>query len=172
MRRAMQKRWRSVRRARRPCRHGSCIAMARSTCGKCCPIQRNPRGTCWRRMPRGGCAGRSTIAPRPKPVPQTERRLGCPHDCGLCPDHSQHTCIGLLEVTGKCDLACPVCYADAGSGDLLSLAQVEAILDAFQEAEGGQGADPAGERRRADHAPRGYSTFFASRVRSAYATSC
>jgi 7,8-dihydro-6-hydroxymethylpterin dimethyltransferase len=76
--------------------------------------------------------------PPTKPVPQTERRLGCPHDCGLCPDHSQHTCIGLLEVTGKCDLACPVCYADAGSGDLLSLAQVEVILDAFQEAEGGK----------------------------------
>jgi len=45
---------------------------------------------------------------------QTEIGRGCPHDCGLCPDHEQHTCIGLVEVTDRCDLGCPVCYANAG----------------------------------------------------------
>ena len=39
---------------------------------------------------------------------------GCPFDCGLCPDHGQHTCTALLEVTQRCDLCCPVCFADAG----------------------------------------------------------
>lgn len=39
---------------------------------------------------------------------------GCPFDCGLCPDHRQRPCTIILEVTGRCNLACPVCYADSG----------------------------------------------------------
>lgn len=41
---------------------------------------------------------------------------GCPFDCGLCPDHRQRTCTVLIEVTGRCNLGCPVCYAGAGAG--------------------------------------------------------
>jgi 7,8-dihydro-6-hydroxymethylpterin dimethyltransferase len=42
---------------------------------------------------------------------------GCPFDCGLCPDHRQRSCTIILEVTDRCNLGCPVCYADApGSG--------------------------------------------------------
>ncbi len=41
----------------------------------------------------------------------------CPFDCGLCPEHRQHTCTALLEITQRCDLRCPVCFADAGSAD-------------------------------------------------------
>jgi uncharacterized radical SAM superfamily Fe-S cluster-containing enzyme len=40
---------------------------------------------------------------------------GCPFDCGLCPAHRQHPCSVLLELTMRCDLACPVCFADAGA---------------------------------------------------------
>jgi len=42
---------------------------------------------------------------------------GCPFDCGLCPDHRQRSCTIILEVTQRCNLACPVCYADAGQQD-------------------------------------------------------
>jgi uncharacterized radical SAM superfamily Fe-S cluster-containing enzyme len=41
---------------------------------------------------------------------------GCPHNCGLCPEHRQHSCTVLLEVTGRCNLKCPICFADAGGG--------------------------------------------------------
>lgn len=47
--------------------------------------------------------------------PRTPILHGCPFDCGLCPAHAQHTCTGLFEVTKRCDMACPVCYAQAGS---------------------------------------------------------
>ena len=47
--------------------------------------------------------------------PRTPIRDGCPYDCGLCPAHAQHTCTGLFEITKRCDMACPVCYAQAGS---------------------------------------------------------
>ena len=42
---------------------------------------------------------------------------GCPFDCGLCPEHRQRTCTAILEVTQRCDLGCPVCYADSDAGD-------------------------------------------------------
>lgn len=69
---------------------------------------------------------------------ETAIERGCPFDCGLCPDHEQHTCIGLVEVTQDCDLGCPVCYADAGSGRHLGLAQIEAMLDFYKAREGGK----------------------------------
>ena len=47
--------------------------------------------------------------------PRTPISQGCPYDCGLCPAHAQHTCTGLFEITKRCDMACPVCYAQAGS---------------------------------------------------------
>src|SRR5512142_520726 len=31
---------------------------------------------------------------------------GCPTSCGLCPDHQQHTCVPLLEITPECDMHC------------------------------------------------------------------
>lgn len=40
---------------------------------------------------------------------------GCPFDCGLCPDHQQHTCCVVLDVTARCNLACPICFASANS---------------------------------------------------------
>ena len=70
---------------------------------------------------------------------QTEVRDGCPLDCGLCPDHKQHACLGIIEVNTACNLDCPVCFADSGhqpDGFSLSLDQVEAGLDAFVAAEG------------------------------------
>ncbi|MGH9213882.1 MAG: radical SAM protein [Acidimicrobiales bacterium] len=72
---------------------------------------------------------------------QTEVRDGCPLDCGLCPDHKQHACLGIIEVNTACNLDCPVCFADSGTGHhpdgfSLTLVQVESGLDAFVAAEG------------------------------------
>jgi uncharacterized radical SAM superfamily Fe-S cluster-containing enzyme len=63
---------------------------------------------------------------------------GCPFDCGLCPDHEQHSCLAIIEVTEACDLACPVCFADAAdrNGRHRPLAEIEAMLDVLVESEG------------------------------------
>jgi len=61
---------------------------------------------------------------------------GCPKDCGLCPDHIQHTCLALIEVNSHCNMDCPICFADSQPGFSLSLAQVERMLDRFVELEG------------------------------------
>lgn len=44
----------------------------------------------------------------------TEITKECPYDCGLCPDHKTNACTMVMEVTQRCDLHCPVCFASAG----------------------------------------------------------
>ena len=40
-----------------------------------------------------------------------DSQKGCPYDCGPCPKHRQHVCIVVMEVTNRCNLRCPVCFA-------------------------------------------------------------
>lgn len=69
--------------------------------------------------------------------PATDVRLGCPYDCGLCPEHVQHTCTGLIEVTMRCSLGCPVCYArSSGKSADPSLDVIARQMDALSRASG------------------------------------
>ena len=69
---------------------------------------------------------------------QTKVKKGCPFDCGICPQHDQHACIGLIEVTTACNLHCPLCYAKAGEGEFLPMVTIERMIDCFIEAENGK----------------------------------
>jgi 7,8-dihydro-6-hydroxymethylpterin dimethyltransferase len=64
-------------------------------------------------------------------VYNTPVRYGCPYDCGLCPDHEQHSCLTLVEICDACNLTCPVCYADSGQHrtEFRSLEQIRAMID-------------------------------------------
>jgi 7,8-dihydro-6-hydroxymethylpterin dimethyltransferase len=68
---------------------------------------------------------------------QTKRERGCPFDCGLCPEHEQHTCIALIEVTNYCNLKCPNCYANSDKGNFLDLKKIEDMMDLFVDSEYG-----------------------------------
>ena len=62
---------------------------------------------------------------------------GCPYDCGLCSEHEQHTCIGVLEITDACNLSCPMCYANSRPGlKHKSFDQITAAINALVKAEG------------------------------------
>ena len=66
-----------------------------------------------------------------------EPQRGCPYDCGLCSEHEQHTCIGLLEITSSCNLECPMCFAVSGPGGRhLTLEQCQAAIDRLVDVEG------------------------------------
>ena len=69
---------------------------------------------------------------------QTRTEAGCPFDCGLCPDHEQHSCLALIEINQACNLACPVCFANATDvhGSHQPLAVIERMLDALVASEG------------------------------------
>jgi len=47
--------------------------------------------------------------------PRTETKLDCPYDCGLCPQHKSHTALAIIDVTNRCNLRCPICFATAGT---------------------------------------------------------
>ena len=76
---------------------------------------------------------RETFIKTPEQVlaPNTPVRYGCPYDCGICPDHEQHGCTLLIEVTDHCNLRCPTCYAGSGPERQThrSLEQIERMLD-------------------------------------------
>lgn len=81
--------------------------------------------------------GNENIAVDP-PVDGKPVSHGCPNDCGLCTDHLRKGCCMLLELTNRCNLHCPVCFANAGSESPRdqSLSEIEKQYD-FLMAHGG-----------------------------------
>jgi len=52
---------------------------------------------------------------RPIENPRTETLQGCPFDCGICPNHKSHTVLAIIDVTNRCNLECPICFANAAT---------------------------------------------------------
>ncbi len=48
------------------------------------------------------------------PAEEEDEQPDCPNECGLCQDHLQKTCCAVVEVTGRCNLSCPFCFAQSG----------------------------------------------------------
>ncbi len=46
--------------------------------------------------------------------PRTETLKGCPLDCGICPRHKSYSVLAIIDVTNRCNLRCPICFAHAG----------------------------------------------------------
>ncbi|HCW08953.1 MAG TPA: radical SAM protein [Cytophagales bacterium] len=67
----------------------------------------------------------------------TKTHYGCPYDCGLCADHEQHSCLTVVEITDRCNLTCPTCYAGSSPtyGNHRTLDEVKKMLDTIVENE-------------------------------------
>jgi 7,8-dihydro-6-hydroxymethylpterin dimethyltransferase len=79
------------------------------------------------------------IKPGDRPLSlQTRTEYGCPYDCGLCPDHEQHSCLALIEINEHCNLTCPVCFAGSSPAHHkhLDLPTIERMLDTLIASEG------------------------------------
>jgi uncharacterized radical SAM superfamily Fe-S cluster-containing enzyme len=83
---------------------------------------------------------------KPASVPAAfagDAALGCPDGCGFCERHEQHLCMPIIEITGRCDLACPICINASGGDGIASLvghgdlepAVFSRMLDRLLEAE-------------------------------------
>ncbi|MBV8253447.1 MAG: radical SAM protein [Chitinophaga sp.] len=68
----------------------------------------------------------------------TNTHYGCPYDCGLCQDHEQHSCLSVIELTDRCNLTCPTCYAMSSPhyGRHRTLEEIEQMLDIIVANEG------------------------------------
>jgi len=45
--------------------------------------------------------------------PAVTNATRCPDDCGLCNLHTSHTGLANVDLTNRCNLTCPVCFANA-----------------------------------------------------------
>jgi len=64
--------------------------------------------------------------------PRTEEAKGCPFDCGICPNHKSTTMLGIIDVTNRCNLRCPICFAHAGAAGYLYEPTKEQIRSMLQ----------------------------------------
>ena len=78
---------------------------------------------------------------KPGEVPlrfNTKTHYGCPYDCGLCQDHEQHSCLTVVEITDRCNLSCPTCYAMSSPhyGRHRTVEEIEKMFDIIVANEG------------------------------------
>ncbi len=60
--------------------------------------------------------------------PRTEKKQGCPYDCGICPEHKSHTALAIIDITNRCNLKCPVCFANATSAGYVYEPTLEQVI--------------------------------------------
>ncbi|MFI5176728.1 MAG: tetraether lipid synthase Tes [Terriglobia bacterium] len=59
----------------------------------------------------------------------------CPEQCGLCSMHTSHTGLANVDLTNRCNLTCPVCFANANASGYLyepSLEHIRKMLQALR----------------------------------------
>ena len=61
--------------------------------------------------------------------PNTEATSQCPQQCGLCPDHASNTALGNVDLTNRCNLKCPICFASADAAGYVYEPTFEQALD-------------------------------------------
>ena len=65
------------------------------------------------------------------------RNKQCPTECGPCKEHKGSPLIGLIDITNRCDLTCPICFSESKMcmehAFEPTLSQVEAMLKQYSE---------------------------------------
>ncbi|HCT91610.1 MAG TPA: radical SAM protein [Lachnospiraceae bacterium] len=118
-------------------RHGKIIGMTESVCPVClrvvsakkvvreqgiflekaCPEHGAYTALIWEGAEESYCSWGADLQPADRIPAAKPADRGCPLDCGLCVEHERKGCCVLLEVTNRCNLRCPVCFARAGEGE-------------------------------------------------------
>lgn len=76
---------------------------------------------------------------KPRQFPRhngVEAFRGCPDSCGSCPEHQQHTCLPVIEITTHCNLDCPVCLKNLDEKGWMTRRTFEAIIENLIRCEG------------------------------------
>ena len=56
----------------------------------------------------------------------------CPNECGLCQLHLTHTCLIMLDLTNRCNLKCPICFANANAAGYVYEPSFDEIVKMLQ----------------------------------------
>ena len=60
-----------------------------------------------------------------------EQENNCPYNCGLCSNHKSTPMLGIIDITNRCNLRCPICFAHAGAAGYVyepSMDQIESMM--------------------------------------------
>lgn len=60
--------------------------------------------------------------------PHRAGREVCPSDCGLCGRHQSGACLAQIDLTNRCNLNCPVCFANSGAVGYVAEPDYEQIV--------------------------------------------
>jgi len=86
---------------------------------KNCPEHGNFENTYWQNSELYYKASKFDYEGKGIENPQTVMEDECPMNCGLCTEHESHTILGLIDVTNRCNLRCPICFANAAVSKFL-----------------------------------------------------
>lgn len=64
--------------------------------------------------------------------PVTDAEI-CPTDCGMCNLHVSHTALGMIDLTNRCNLKCPICYANANVSGMVVEPGYEEVVRMLQK---------------------------------------
>ena len=65
--------------------------------------------------------------------PQVEGATHCPSACGLCNMHQSHTLLGQIDLTNRCNLSCPICFANANVQGYVSEPNFDEIVGLLEQ---------------------------------------
>lgn len=61
--------------------------------------------------------------------PKIEDASSCPDNCGLCNLHKSHTCLANVDLTNRCNMNCPICFANANERGYVFEPSYEQVID-------------------------------------------
>jgi 7,8-dihydro-6-hydroxymethylpterin dimethyltransferase len=64
--------------------------------------------------------------------PQKPGGNHCPSDCGLCSSHLSGACLAQIDLTNRCNMRCPICFANAGTAGYVCEPSYEQIVKQLQ----------------------------------------
>ena len=82
---------------------------------KSCPIHGDYEDVYWSDLDQWNRVRRYSTVGDGLENPRTTTSRGCPYDCGICPNHKSQTVLSIIDVTNRCNLKCPICFANASA---------------------------------------------------------
>ncbi len=64
--------------------------------------------------------------------PQVSGAANCPSDCGLCNQHHSASCLAQIDLTNRCNLKCPVCFANANAAGYVAEPDYDMVVEYLQ----------------------------------------
>jgi len=64
--------------------------------------------------------------------PPIKNATVCPSQCGLCNMHTSHSGLPIVDLTNRCNMTCPVCFANANAAGYLYEPTFDEVVDILQ----------------------------------------